>query len=59
MLILFVILLVGGLALNEIIRHMLPSTYAVLDAVSWATEGILVVLMAAGLVYQYFVGHLP
>jgi hypothetical protein len=57
--IVFAALLIGGLILNEVIRHALPRTYVALEVISWTIEGLLVVGVVVGLIYQYVTGHLP
>jgi hypothetical protein len=57
MLIFLLGLLVGAVTIERILAYWFPENYAGLSTLAWGIEGLLALLVVAGLVYQYFTGH--
>lgn len=55
---LFIAILIVGFALNELLRHRLPTTYKVVEVTSWTIEGLLWLAAIAGGIYFLASGKL-
>jgi len=55
---LFIAILIIGFALNELLRHRLPTTYKVVEVTSWTIEGLLWLAAIVGGIYFLASGKL-
>jgi hypothetical protein len=55
---LFIAIFIVGFALNELLRHRLPTTYKVIEVTSWTIEGLLWLAAIVGGIYFLASGKL-